>query len=164
MNPMPQGKTAVRMERIIPTPPQEVYRAWLDPDLVRRWMAPGFDVGKVEIEERVGGGYRVWHMASGIPMGGFDCEILELVENQRLVFRWGFVGPERKDGPVFDSLLTITLRDSPGNATVLTLLHERLDQLAVGMPDAADKVEMGWSMVLEKLKVLLGKEQEDDFA
>jgi uncharacterized protein YndB with AHSA1/START domain len=157
MNPVPKGKAAVRMERIIPAPPQEVYRAWLDPDLVRRWMAPGFEVGKVEIEERVGGGYRVWHMASGIHTGGFDCEILELVENQRLVFRWGFVGPERKDGPVFDSLLTITLRDSPGNATVLTLLHERLDQLAAGMPDAADKVEMGWSMVLEKLKILLGK-------
>ena len=32
---------AVRLERVIPAPPHEVYRAWLDPALLRQWMAPG---------------------------------------------------------------------------------------------------------------------------
>lgn len=30
-NPRP---TAVRLERILPAPPREVYRAWLEPDLL----------------------------------------------------------------------------------------------------------------------------------
>ena len=33
--------TAVRLERTLPAPPSEVYRAWLDPDVLRRWLGPG---------------------------------------------------------------------------------------------------------------------------
>ena len=48
--------TAVRLERVIPAPPHEVYRAWLDPDLLRRWLAPGgITVRLAEVEARVGG-------------------------------------------------------------------------------------------------------------
>jgi len=56
---------------------------------------------------------------------------------------------------VYDSLLTITLRAAQGNATALTLLHERLDDLAAAMPHVADNVELGWELVLEKLGLTL---------
>ena len=92
---------------------------------------------------------------SGIGVGGFECEIVELVPSERIVFRWGFVGPERTAGPRYDSLLTITLRAVPGGATALTLVHERLDDLAEAMPHVADKVRVGWELVLEKLAVTL---------
>jgi len=143
----------VRLQRTIPAPPPAVYRAWLDPDLVRQWMAPGdrYEVERVDIEERVGGRYRVWQTNSGASGGGFECEILGLVPDERIVFRWGFVGPRRAEGPVFDSRLTITLRETPPGSTLLTLVHERLDDLARAMPDVADKVELGWELVLEKL-------------
>jgi uncharacterized protein YndB with AHSA1/START domain len=141
----------VRLERLIPAPPHRVYRAWLDPDLVRRWMAPGdFDVTRVEIDERVGGAYRVWQAGSGGSAGGFECELLELVPDQRIVFRWGFVGPERTDGPVFDSRLTITLRQAQEDTTMLTLVHEQLDELAAAMPYVAQNVGPGWELVLDK--------------
>ena len=43
----------VRLERVIPAPPREVYRAWLDPDLLRRWMAPGgLTVERAAVEMR----------------------------------------------------------------------------------------------------------------
>jgi uncharacterized protein YndB with AHSA1/START domain len=141
----------VQLERLIPATPHEVYRAWLEPDTIQRWMAPGFQVRRVEVDERVGGHYRVWHTQSGVDMGGFDCELLELVPDQRIVFRWGFVGPDRRDGWAHDSLLTIVLREAPGGATVLTLIHERLEDLAAAMPEAAGKVQFGWELVLEKL-------------
>ena len=57
---------------------------------------------------------------------------------------------------MYDSLLTITLRSVSRDATVLTLVHERLDDLAAGVPHVADKVEAGWELVLEKLAVTLG--------
>jgi uncharacterized protein YndB with AHSA1/START domain len=143
----------VRLQRTIPAPPHAVYRAWLDPDLVRQWMAPGdlYEVERVDIDERVGGRYSVWQTNSGASAGGFECEILELVSDERIVFRWGFVGPRRAEGPVFDSQLTITLHETPPGSTLLTLVHERLDELARTMPDVADKVELGWELVLEKL-------------
>lgn len=141
----------VRLQRTLPAPPREVFRAWLEPALLRQWMAPGFEVKRAEVDARVGGHLRIWHADAGGDVGGFEAEILELVPGERLVFRWGFVGPARDAGPVHDSLLTITLRPARGGATTLTLVHERLDALAAAMPQVAGKVEAGWAMVLDKL-------------
>lgn len=144
----------VRRTRRIPAPPREVYRAWLDPALLQRWMAPGFDVVRAEVDARVGGHLRIWHSDAGTDVGGFECEIVELVPDERLVFRWGFVGPERTAGPVYDSLLTITLHAAGANETELTLVHERLDGLGAALPDVAAKVDAGWRLVLEKLAAM----------
>jgi len=142
---------AVTLQRTIPAPPREVYRAWLEPELLRRWMAPGgLEVKRAEVDARVGGHLRIWHADAGSDVGGFDCEIVELVPNQRLVFRWGFVGPDRT-GPVYDSRLTIMLEAAPGHATALTLVHERLDALAAALPDVAKNVELGWNLALDNL-------------
>jgi uncharacterized protein YndB with AHSA1/START domain/nitroimidazol reductase NimA-like FMN-containing flavoprotein (pyridoxamine 5'-phosphate oxidase superfamily) len=151
--------TAVRLERTIPAPPGAVYRAWLDPDLLARWMTPGsFTVTWAEVEERAGGRYRIWHAdASGTDVGGFDCELAELVPDQRIVFNWGFVGPQRRGGPAFDSVLTITLREAPGGGTHLTLVHERLDDLAAARPEVAANVGPGWEDVLAKLPRVLAE-------
>jgi uncharacterized protein YndB with AHSA1/START domain len=151
MSNMTTEHAAVRLERTIPAPPHSVYRAWLEPDLLRRWLAPGdLQVTRVEVDERVGGHYRIWQGDAEAELGGFECELLELVPDRRIVFRWGFVGPQRTDGPVYDSRLTITLGEAPGG-TALTLVHERLDALAAAMPEVAENVGPGWDLVLEKL-------------
>lgn len=148
----------VRLQRTIPAPPEEVYEAWLDPQLLQQWMAPGrFDVQRAEVDARVGGHLRIWHADTGSHVGGFECEILELQPYERLVFRWGFVGPRRAAGPVYDSLLTITLQATRSDETTLTLVHERLDDLAAAMPEGARNVEQGWAMVLDKLAELLDR-------
>jgi uncharacterized protein YndB with AHSA1/START domain len=158
--PVTGQRTAVRLERTIPAPPGQVYRAWLDPGLLARWMAPGsYAVARAEVDERVGGHYRIWHVdPSGTEAGGFDGELAELVPDRRIVFRWGFAGPERRDGPVFDSLLTITLREAPGGGTVLTLVHEQLDDLAAALPEVAQNVGPGWEDVLGRLASVLGRD------
>lgn len=144
--------TAVRLQRDLPAPPDKVYRAWLDPDLLRRWLAPGgLEVARAEVEPRVGGRYRIWHTDAGAHVGGFDCELVELEQDRRIVWRWGFVGPQREAGATFDSLLTVTLDASPNGGTALSLVHERLDDLAAAMPQVADGVAPGWQSVLDKL-------------
>ncbi len=152
MTAMTTDHAAVRLERTIPAAPHQVYRAWLEPGLLRRWMAPGgLEVTRAEVQERPGGQFRIWQADAGAEIGGFDCEVLELVPDERLVFRWGFVGPERAAGPCYDSLLTVTLRAAPGGGTVLTLVHERLDALAAAMPQVAANVGPGWESALGKL-------------
>jgi uncharacterized protein YndB with AHSA1/START domain len=144
--------TAVRLQRTISAPPERVYRAWLDPELLSRWMAPGsLTVTRAEVDERVGGRYRIWQSGPEGQAGGFEAELLELVPAERIVLRWGFVGPDRLAGPTFDSLLTVTLREAPGGATELTLVHERLDALRDALPEVADKVGVGWELALDKL-------------
>lgn len=76
------------------------------------------------------------------------------------MFGWGFVGPERTSGPVFDSLLTISPRETLEGTTQLTLVHERLDKLAARMPEVANQVAQGWEMVLEKLATRLSQSSE----
>lgn len=160
MSPATDAQT-VRLVRSIPAPPDRVYRAWLEPELVRRWLAPGdFHAGRVEVDERVGGHYRIWHDAGGGDAGGFECEIIELVPSERIAFRWGFVGPERAAGPVFDSLLTISLQPAPDGTTTLSLVHQRLDELAAAMPHVAENVQPGWEDVLGKLIVALSGDPE----
>jgi uncharacterized protein YndB with AHSA1/START domain len=148
--------TEIRMQRTIPAPPDRVYRAWLEPDLLRRWLAPGdMTVTRVEGDERVGGTYRVWQAsADGEDVGGFEWELVELVPDERIVFLWRLLGPDRVVDPAHDSRLTVSLRQAPGGATELTLVHDRLDAFAAAMPDIVELVGPGWAMALDKLEEL----------
>jgi len=144
--------TVVRLQRTMNAPPERVYRAWLEPDLLRRWFAPGtWSVGRAEVDERVGGLLGIWQVGDdGEQLGGMEGEILELVPNERLVFAWRFLGPDRKVDPALDSRLTISLR-AVDEGTELTLVHERLDAFMATRPDLDGKVSAGWDMVLENL-------------
>jgi uncharacterized protein YndB with AHSA1/START domain len=154
-----EQSAAVRLERTIAASPAQVYRAWLDPELLARWMAPGsYTFARAEVDERVGGRFRVWHAdSSGTPAGGFDCELAELVPDERIVFRWGFVGPQGREGVAYDSLLTVTFLEALDGGTALTLVHERLEDLAAALPGVAKNVGPGWEDVLGKLTGVLGK-------
>jgi uncharacterized protein YndB with AHSA1/START domain len=155
-----RDQTAVRLQRVIPAPPDKVYRAWLEPELLRRWLNPGDIITtRAEVDERVGGQYRIWQAGPDGASGGFEAEFLELVPNKRLVFKWAIVGPDRLAGPSYDSILTVTFEEAPGGATALTLLHERLDSLYAAMPDVAAQFGPGWDNVLGKLAAMLGKEK-----
>lgn len=155
------GQTAVRLERTIPAAPAQVYRAWLDPELLVRWMTPGaYAVTRAEVDERVGGHVRIWHAdPSGTAAGGFDGELAELVPDQRIAFRWGFVGPQGRDGAAFDSRLTVTLRAAQDGGTVLALVHEQLGDLAAALPGVARNVGPGWERALGKLAGVVGPDK-----
>ncbi|MBG0832868.1 SRPBCC domain-containing protein [Planomonospora sp. ID67723] len=143
---------AVRRERVLSAPVHAVYRAWLDPATLQRWLAPGsLECVRALVDERVGGRYRIWQTDSDQPVGGFDAQLLELVPDRRIVWRWGFIGPDRDAGPMFDSLLTVTLDEAPQGGTRLVLVHEQLDALAAAMPHVAGQVGAGWDSVLDRL-------------
>jgi uncharacterized protein YndB with AHSA1/START domain len=155
MNDSVTAPEAVVVERTMSAPAERLYRAWLEPELIEQWMEPGeFRVSRAEVDPQVGGRYRIWHAADGEERGGFESEILELVPNERIVFAWGFCGPERDAGPVYDSRLTVTFDELHENETKITLTHDRLDALREAMPEGAANVGVGWEMVLDKLERL----------
>jgi uncharacterized protein YndB with AHSA1/START domain len=50
----------IRFHRVLTAPPEKVYKAFLDPDAMAKWLPPNGFTGKVhEINAQVAGGYRM---------------------------------------------------------------------------------------------------------
>ena len=142
---------AVDLTRTIPGPREEIYRAFLDPELLQRWFCPGeFAVVTASVDEHVGGRHVVEMLAPDGMRLAFESVIRDLVENERIVLDFAFVGPE--PGEREDTLLTVTLSDAPGGGTDVRFEHERIT-LA---PPNFDRpgVNAGWTSVLDKLETL----------
>jgi len=57
---MSSAANTVRLHRVLRASPERVYRAFLDPDAMAKWLPPHGFTGKVhEMDARVGGGYRM---------------------------------------------------------------------------------------------------------
>lgn len=57
---MSDARNTVRLHRVLRASPERVYRAFLDPDAMAKWLPPHGFTGKVQqMDARVGGGYRM---------------------------------------------------------------------------------------------------------
>lgn len=135
------------LNRHYPVAPQKVYRAWTDPQAIKRWWGPGGQdaVSVAELDVRVGGRFRI---VFGGPQGK-DHEVTgvyrEVVPNRKLVFTWTWprTTPER------ESLVSIVFREArsdEGVGTELDFRHEQLFDEAV-----RDGHRRGWTESLAKL-------------
>src|SRR5206468_8096526 len=53
-------RASLHVTRTIGARPEDVYRAWAEPDRLRRWCAPeGYEVLGVDLDPRVGGAYSI---------------------------------------------------------------------------------------------------------
>jgi uncharacterized protein YndB with AHSA1/START domain len=142
---------AVTLTRTIPGRRPEVYRAFLDPDVLQKWFCPGeFAVVTASVDEHVGGRHVVEMLAPDGMRLAFESVIRDLVEDERIVLDFAFVGPE--PGEREDTLLTVTLADAPGGGTEVRFDHERIT-LAPPQFDQPG-VDAGWTSVLDKLDAL----------
>jgi uncharacterized protein YndB with AHSA1/START domain len=76
----------IRLHRVVRAPAERIYRAFLDPDAMVKWLPPHGFTGKVhELDARVGGAYRMsftnFTTGQGHTFGG---KYLELEPNQRI--------------------------------------------------------------------------------
>lgn len=82
---MPEGNT-VRLHRVLKAPPDRIYKAFIDPDAMAKWLPPHGFTGKVhEMDARVGGSYKMsftnFSSGNGHTFGG---TFLELVPGERI--------------------------------------------------------------------------------
>lgn len=115
-------KPSLSIQRRFPVAPEKVWRAWTDPQALKRWFGPGDAqaVSVAEVDVRVGGRFR---LVFGGPKGD-EHEVQgvykEVVQNRRLVFTWTWprTTPER------ESVITIVFKAS-GGGTELDFRHEQ---------------------------------------
>ena len=145
---MPTG--TVRLHRVLRTTPEKLYRAFLDPDAMVKWLPPHGFTGKVHhLEAKVGGTYRMsftnFTTGHGHSFGG---EYLELVPNERIRHT------DRFDDPNLPGEMHVTISLKPVSCgTELTILQE-------GIPEAipTEACYLGWQESLGLLTQLVEPE------
>src|SRR5919198_6033669 len=83
---MANSTGTVRLHRVLKAPPERVYRAFLDPDAMVKWLPPhGFTAKVYHLDAKVGGTYRMSFTNFGTGQShSFGGEYLELVPNERI--------------------------------------------------------------------------------
>ncbi|MDR5837865.1 SRPBCC family protein [Caballeronia sp. LZ034LL] len=78
----------VHLHRVLRTLPERVYRAFLEPDAIAKWLPPyGFTCRVHQLDARVGGTHKMSFHQFGTSNGhSFGGEYLELVPNEKLCY------------------------------------------------------------------------------
>jgi uncharacterized protein YndB with AHSA1/START domain len=128
--------TGILITREFAAPRHLVYRAWTEPDLIRRWWhANRGEIVSIDVDLRVGGTWRYVMTATGGFEVAFHGVYREIVPDERLVSTEVYEAmPE--DGAVD----TVTFAEHDGRTTVSLLVeHSRPDardaHLKSGMED-----------------------------
>jgi uncharacterized protein YndB with AHSA1/START domain len=85
----------VRLHRVLKAPAERVYKAFLDPDAMAKWLPPHGFTGKVHsMDARVGGGYRMSFTNFGTGKShSFGGTYVELIPGERLRYTDKFDDP-----------------------------------------------------------------------
>ena len=144
--------STIRLHRVFKTTPERLYKAFINPDAMVKWLPPNGFTGKVDkMDARVGGSY---HMSfTNFTTGSshsFGGEYLELVPGKRIVhtdrFDKGLVGT-----------MTVTIEIKK------VMVGAELNVTQEGVPDAipAEACYLGWGESLDLLKMLVEPEIPD---
>src|SRR2546425_712758 len=93
--PMSNVTHTIRLHRVLRAPAERLYRAFLDPDAMAKWLPPHGFTGKVhEMDARVGGGYRMsfTHFGTGTSHS-FRGMYVELTPHERIRYTDKFDDP-----------------------------------------------------------------------
>lgn len=153
MSPAAPPEVAIRIERVMGAAPERVFRAFLDPVLMRQWVVPDdLDLDRITVDPRVDGRIEVWHSRHGVSTGKFEGRFVKIDPPRELVYHWAFVGTEPEKGEYFDTLVTVQLRALRDGQTRVTVVHERLEEFRVGAPEVYPRLLPGWENCLDKLE------------
>ena len=87
--------STIRLHRVLAAPPERVYRAFVDPGAICKWLPPnGFTCTVHELDAKVGGRYRMSFTNFGTGNShAFGGEYLELEPGERLRYSDRFEDP-----------------------------------------------------------------------
>lgn len=141
------ARPSLTIKRHLNAPPEKVFRAWTDPDKLKRWFGPGeLEIIRAETDLRAGGRYVIVGRSPDGEEHHVSGTYREVVPDQRLVFTWAW-----RSTPERESLVTIDIRPD-GDGSMLTLTHEQFFD-----EPARDRHQHGWTASLDKLERALAQ-------
>lgn len=141
---------AIRLHRVLRATPERIYRAFLDPDAMVKWLPPNGFTGKVHhADVRVGGTYKMsfTNFSTG-RSESFGGEYLELLPNERIRHT------DRFDAPNLPGEMQTTISIKQVSCgTELSIVQE-------GIPEAIppEACYLGWQESLTLLAKLVEAE------
>lgn len=145
--------STIRLHRVLRGKPERVYRAFLNPEGIAKWLPPyGFTCTVHEMNPEVGGTFRMsftnFSTGNGHSFGG---EYLELVPGEKIVYTDRFDDPNLPG----EMRTTVTL-EGVSCGTELNIVQE-------GVPEVipAEMCYLGWQDSLEQLAKLVDPEIPD---
>ena len=140
----------VRFQRVLRAPAERIYRAFIDPDAMAKWLPPHGFTGRVhEMDARVGGAYRMSFTNLGNGQShSFGGTFLELVPGERIAHT------DRFDDPNLPGEMVTTITFKP----VLVGTEVNIEQ--AGIPDVLppEACCLGWQESLQLLALLVEAE------
>ena len=140
----------VRLHRVLKAPPERVYRAFLDPDAMAKWLPPHGFTGKVHhLEAKTGGTFKMSFTNLGTGHShSFGGKYLELVPNERIRHTDKFDDPNLPG----EMQVTVSLK-KVFCGTELSIVQE-------GIPSAipVEACYLGWQQSLQLLTQLVEPE------
>jgi uncharacterized protein YndB with AHSA1/START domain len=146
MNPTTSSasRSEIVVDEVFPHAPERLWAALTDGALMARWMMPPAGFAPV-----VGTRFTFQTTARGAWDGTIQCEVLEVVPHERLVYSWK--GGDESDvgyGAPLATIVTFVLAEVAGG-TRLTLVHSGFE-----LPknqSAYDTMSGGWKKVVGRL-------------
>jgi uncharacterized protein YndB with AHSA1/START domain len=143
----------IRLHRVLRATPERVYRAFLDPDAMVKWLPPnGFTAKVHRMEAKVGGAYKMsfTNFTTG-KSHAFGGQYVEMVPNERIRYTDRFDDPNLPG----EIQVSVTLK-AVSAGTELNVVQE-------GVPDVipAEACYLGWQESLVLLAKLVEAEIPD---
>ena len=137
----------VRLHRILATKPEKVYRAFLEPDAIAKWLPPnGFTCIVDHMDAKVGGSFKIFfrNFTTG-QSHSFGGEYLELVPGESVRYT------DRFDDPNLPGEIQVTVRLKK------VLFGTEIHIVQEGLPDAIplEACYLGWQESLRNLAKLV---------
>jgi uncharacterized protein YndB with AHSA1/START domain len=143
----------VRLHRVLHAPAERVYRAFLEPEAMSKWLPPhGFTAKVHHMDAKVGGTYRMSFTNFSTGHGhSFGGRYLELVPHERIRYADQFEDPNLKG----DMQVTIGLK-KVSVGTEVNIVQE-------GLPEVipVEACYLGWQESLNQLAKLVEPEIPD---
>jgi uncharacterized protein YndB with AHSA1/START domain len=152
-----EGTHELVITRIFDAPRELVWKAWTDPELMKRWWGPeNFTAPTIKIDLRVGGQY-LYCMRSPEGQDFWGIGVYrEIVEPERIMYSDSFADEHGNVVPAshygmdsdfpLEMLVTVTLEELEESKTRFTLRH-------AGMPvgEMSEMTSAGWNGSFDKL-------------
>jgi uncharacterized protein YndB with AHSA1/START domain len=150
---MSNSTSTIHLHRVLRAPAERVYRAFLEPDAMAKWLPPHGFVGKVhQMDARVGGSYRMSFTNFGTGNShSFGGSYLELSPNERIRYVDQFEDPAMPG----EMLVTVTLRAVIGGTDL------EIEQQGIPSAIPAEMCYLGWQESLSMLAQLVEPEIPD---
>lgn len=134
----------IELDRVLPAPPETVFRAITDAALLPRWMGPeGSTCTVEELELTLGGCLALRVTFPGGPSIRLTGYYEEIDPPRRLVHSWGTDDEEITSTVVWEL-------EPVGSGTRLRLTH-----LGLTLPDDVEQNEAGWGHLLDRLETVV---------